>query len=379
MKRQTRLIIFAVLLGSIALIGLLHTVTPGYMIFFHDSYRRLSYFPIAIGAILFGVWGGLALAAASCLAYVPHLLLFFVQGPQAYYSELSEIAFYLFAGLVIGLISSRMNRLSEQYKQTSERLSRSYKRLHEQAAKLVEAEKQLGESRKLSMLGQVSASLAHEIKNPLASIKGAAEILADEVGPDHPKYEFVEIMRTEVSRLNNSVDDVLTYCRGQQENPDSPSGPVELEKIVRRVVLLLEDQCTEKMIEVRVRPETGFPDFQVDDAGMTQVLINLVLNAVDAVDRNGRIEIECKQVEKGCRICVSDDGPGIDAGERETVFKSFVTGKKEGTGLGLAISLKIVKRFGGRMEIKDSRWGGAAVCLFLPLTPQLLNGRISNG
>lgn len=378
MKRQTKLIILALLLGLVALIGLLHTLTPGYMIFYHDMYRRLSYFPIAIGGILFGVWGGLILAVASCLAYVPHLLLFFVQGPQAYYSELSEIVFYMAAGLIIGLISSRMNRLSERYKKTSEQLSRSYQRLHDQAARLVEAEKQLGESQKLSMLGQVSASLAHEIKNPLASIKGATEILADEVDPDHPKYEFVEIMRTEVSRLNNSVEDVLTYCRGQQ-HPIGDTTTIELEKVVDRVIRLLDDQCREKKIQVFVKPENGFPQVRVNEAGTTQVLINLVLNALDAVDMNGKIEIDCAQVEKGCRVCVSDDGPGIEKDQREKVFHSFVTGKKGGTGLGLAICLKIIKSFGGHMNIEKSQWGGASVCLFLPLEPELPNGRITNG
>ncbi len=377
MKKKTKIILFCLLLGLVVLIGILHTLTPGYMIFYHDTYRRLSYFPIAIGGILFGVWGGVVLAVASCLSFVPHLLLFFASGPEAYYSELSEIIFYLAAGLIIGLISSRMNRLSERYKKLSEQLATSYQRLHDQAARLVEAEKQLGESQKLSMLGQVSASLAHEIKNPLASIKGATEILADEVEEDHPKYEFVEIMRAEVSRLNNSVEDVLAYCRGQQASEEERQASIE--KIIKRVVLLLEEQLKTKKIICQVLPESNFPSFLTQEAGMTQVLLNIIINAVDAVDKGGKIILECEKSQKGCMISVSDNGPGIDAADREKVFHSFVTQKEGGTGLGLAISLKIVKSFNGQMWIEDSNLNGAKVCLFLPHKKKLINESIANG
>ena len=121
------------------------------------------------------------MAMVSCLSFIPHLYTFWYQGLEAYYSEFSEMFFYLMAGLVIGAISGREYRLRMKYQRLSERLS---------------------------------ASLAHEIKNPLASIKGAAEILADEVDPGHPKAEFVGIMTSEISRLNSSVEEVLAYCRG---------------------------------------------------------------------------------------------------------------------------------------------------------------------
>ena len=141
MKPKTKWIVFFLLLASVAAIGLLHALTPGHLSLYHDTYRRLSYFPIAIGAVVFGLWGGVSLAVLSCLAFVPHLFLFWARGPEAYYSELSEIAFYLAAGIVIGLISSRENRLREKYKALSEKLAASYERLHEQASRLLEAEK----------------------------------------------------------------------------------------------------------------------------------------------------------------------------------------------------------------------------------------------
>jgi len=364
MKTNVKLLLLFLLVSFVIVIGLLHYLTPGHMILYHDTYRRLSYFPIAIGAILFGVWGGVCLAILSCMAFVPHLYMFFARGPEAYYSELSEILFYLSAGVVIGLISSRENRLREKYKTLSEKLAGSYKRLHEQASQLVAAEKQLGQSQKLSMLGHVSASLAHEIKNPLASIKGAAEILADEVPEGHSKYEFIEIMRSEISRLNHSVEDVLKYCRGQQHQDQCRQECIG--KIINRVVVLLDAGLREKGIRISILSESGDSDFRVDEAAMIQVLMNIMINAIDAVEKNGRIIIEFGHREKDEFIRISDDGPGIDAERIEKVFQSFVTFKEDGTGLGLSISKRIVESLGGTIGIERASIGGAAFVIFLP-------------
>lgn len=364
MKPNVKLLLFFLLVSFVIVIGLLHHLTPGHMILYHDTYRRLSYFPIAIGAIFFGVWGGVCLAILSCMAFVPHLYMFFAIGPEAYYSELSEILFYLSAGVVIGLISSRENRLRENYKTLSEKLAGSYKRLHEQASQLVAAEKQLGQSQKLSMLGHVSASLAHEIKNPLASIKGAAEILADEVPEGHSKYEFIEIMRSEISRLNDSVEDVLKYCRGQQHQDQCRQE--DIGKIINRVVVLLDAGLREKVIQISILSEPGDAGFKVDEAAMTQVLMNIMINAIDTVEKSGRIIIEFGHREKDGFICISDNGPGIDADRIEKVFQSFVTFKEDGTGLGLSISKRIVESLGGTIGIERASIGGAAFVILLP-------------
>ncbi len=357
----------------VTLIGVLHYVTPGYMILYHDTYRRLSYFPIAIGAILYGVRGGLLIAVLSCISFVPHLFMFWFQGPEAYYSELSEILFYLAAGLVIGLISSRENRLRKKYQQLSEKLSISYKRLHGQATRLVQAEKQLGQSQKLSSLGHVSASLAHEIKNPLASIKGAAEILADEVPPSHPKHEFIEIMRSEISRLNNSVNEVLIYCRGQQPINNEVPESEPLDKILDKVIQLLAPQIREKSIEVTCEKTGNGRVIRVEEAAMIQVLMNIILNAVDAVAKKGKIRICHYRESQGYKINVADNGPGLGLEKFEEVFESFVTFKAEGTGLGLSITRKIVERLGGTIGVALSDMGGAEFSVFLPDTKSLAN------
>ena len=175
-------------------IGLLHFFTPGYLVLYHDTFRRLSYFPIVLGAIWFGVRGGLSLAILSSIAFIPHLLLYVGQGPEMYIGEFMEVVLYLAAGTVTGFIAGREARLQEKYKNVAEKLEKSYDRLHQETELLIEAEEQLSQSQRLSALGQLSASLAHEIKNPLSSIKGTAEIFLDEFPEGHPKREFVTIL-----------------------------------------------------------------------------------------------------------------------------------------------------------------------------------------
>lgn len=371
MKRM----VFIVLLIFVAVIGVLHTVTPGHLILYHDTYRRLSYFPIAIGAIYFGLGGGILFSVLSCMSFIPHLYMFWARVPEAYYSELSEILFYLAAGIVIGLISSRKNHLQEKYKTLSEKLAASYQRLSSQTSQLVEAEKQLGESQKLSMLGQVAASLAHEIKNPLASIKGAAEILADEVLPGHPKYEFIEIMRAEISRLNHSVEDVLKLFSGKpQQETFARQG---IEKIVQRVLALLQTRLQQNHIQVSVLAHPDVSGFMMNEDAMIQVLMNIIINAVDAVEKNGIIQIHIEPDKKGCLVRIEDNGPGIRKADMQTVFNLFVTFKEGGTGLGLSISKKIVERLGGRIEVENSALGGAAFLIYLPKEPFLNAGDVS--
>jgi len=225
------------------------------------------------------------------------------------------------------------------------------------------------------MLGHVSASLAHELKNPLASIKGAAEILADELPQGHPKHEFIDIMRSEISRLNHSVEDVLNYCRGQQQ--ESRSKQESIAGIIHQVVSLLEARFEEKSIALSVQADPK-DDFWVDEPSMIQVLMNILLNAVDAVGTRGRIRVEVGRRENMRLVKISDDGPGIDAAKAEDIFQSFVTFKEGGTGLGLSISKRMIESLGGKIEIGTSNLGGALFTIVLPEQTGSDNQRIAS-
>ena len=357
-------ILFSTLLIAVVAIGLLHLFTPGDYIFYHNTYRRLSYFPIVLGGLWFGVAGGLGIAVLSSIAFIPHVLLYVGHGTQAV-SELMEIVLSLAAGLLVGVISGRQTRLRERYQQLSEKLQASYVRLHDETAQLIEAETRLASAQKFSALGKLSASLAHEIKNPLASIKGTAEILREEFPKDHPKREFVDILFKETGRLHDTVEEILHYAKGRPQEREEATET--LAAVAHHVGALLERQLREKQVRF-ILPENGEPQhLLVESAKFSQVLLNLGLNALDAVRPGGQIWLLAESAaDGGWRIAVCDDGPGVPEAEKERIFEPFYSGKADGTGLGLLISRKIVESYGGSLRATDRPGGGACFEILLP-------------
>jgi signal transduction histidine kinase len=337
-----RKLLFIILVLVVLGIGFLHFTTPAELFFYHDTYRRLSYFPIVLGALWFGIWGGLILAVMSSLAFIPHVILYIGQGTGSYLSELTEIILYLAAGTVTGVIAGRESRLREKYRLLSEKL-------------------------KLSALGQLSASLAHEIKNPLSSIKGTADILLDEFPDGHPKREFVEILLKETSRLNNTVEEVLQFSRrGSQDKKQANEETEPLSQVIDRVTSLLASHLQKKNISLTVTGwEEGKSCYVAGDK-LSQVFLNIILNAIDAAPSKGALTVETKKDVSGCTVSVTDNGSGIPPELKERIFAPFYSTKDGGTGLGLSISKTIVESYGGTLTLSEAEGGGACFTVSLP-------------
>ncbi len=223
-------------------------------------------------------------------------------------------------------------------------------------------------SQKLSILGQLSASLAHEIKNPLGSIKGTAEILYDDFPETHPKHEFVKILVQEVDRLNMSVDEVLLFSRHPQ-NIEQKKDWEPLSKVIKRVYKLTQNRIKKKKLSFKLAEVDLCEDCLVDGHRYSQVLLNVVLNAIDAVGNKGRVEIGCQSEASWLVVSISDDGPGVAESDLSKVFEPFYSRKDTGTGLGLSISKKIVEGYGGTLDIETSKWGGARFSVRVPMMP----------
>ncbi len=206
---------------------------------------------------------------------------------------------------------------------------------------------------RLRVLGQLSAGVAHEIRNPLTGIATSAEVLRDRLGRDDENVKYIKAILDEINRLEGIIRNLLEFAR-----PPRPQiAPCSLPDIVGRVFSLLSEEAAKKGVELDMdrKPETVY--CEGDAAQLTQVLLNIVLNAVQACDRGDRVVLAVKREEspdpsyaKVVRIDVLDSGPGVPQQIRESLFDPFVTTKTRGTGLGLAISQHIVEEHKGSIE-----------------------------
>jgi signal transduction histidine kinase len=240
--------------------------------------------------------------------------------------------------------------------------------------------RRLQERDRLAALGQMAAGLAHEVKNPLGAIKGAAQLLGDPTGRLDPQNrEFVGIILEEVERLDRVVGSVLDYARPSKGD----LGAVDVNAVVRRTILVLASDRAEDW-DIRTDLAEGLPFARADAEQLRQVLINLIRNAVQAMAGRGKVFVATRlrsersslagAVERPAwvEISVRDEGPGIAPHVLEKLFVPFFTTKPTGTGLGLAISQRAVEEMGGRIEVHSRPGTGSTFTVVLPLPSETL-------
>jgi two-component system, NtrC family, sensor histidine kinase HydH len=187
--------------------------------------------------------------------------------------------------------------------------------------------------------------VAHEIRNPLSSIKGFAQFLHKKFVHGAPEREYTQIMIQEVDRINGVVNNLLTFARPM----DKDSQYIDVNKVVAHALVLVQADAKEKNIRIQTRVPTETPIVHADANQLTQVLLNLLINAMAAIERN--VAMENDQSSGEFVIWVEDDGPGIAHDLHEKVFEPFFTNREKGTGLGLAIVRKIVENHNGRVTV----------------------------
>ena len=214
---------------------------------------------------------------------------------------------------------------------------------------------------RMAHLGEMGAVLAHEIRNPLAGIKGYSQLLQEQVqGSQHTAY--LELIVTETLRLEELVSALMAYSRQEQAPPD----PVDLSALLRHCLALIlpeADAC-------RVTPHTTFPEGIVVNGNrnsLEQVILNIFKNALQAMPDGGQLTIEAHRSPKTVVVTIADTGPGIRPEDQERIFEPFHTTKPRGTGLGLAVCLKIVTEHGGTITVGGEPGTGAIFTITLPL------------
>ncbi len=344
------------LAGLIALVSLLHYLTDPHYGLLHGVYQRLYYAPVILGAYWYGVPGGLLAAGGAALAYIPHIHLVWSDNPAYSASQYAEIGMFFVAGLFIGLLADHQRRLTARYRDAAASLERANRELRD-------SHEQIRRADRLSALGQMAAGLAHELRNPLASVKGAFEIVAAKIPPGTPEAEFAEIGTRELGRLEALLQQFLNYAR-----PRPPEfRQARLDDVVAHVVGLLGPEAERAGVEMRVDSLQAVPPLLVDVEQIEQVFLNVLLNAIQASPRGGRVRVRADRDGDHAVIDVLDEGPGIPPEHRARVFDPFFTTKEKGTGLGLAVSARIVAAHRGDIEVRAASGGGTCMRIRLPL------------
>ncbi|MDF1551594.1 MAG: ATP-binding protein [Deferrisomatales bacterium] len=357
----------ASLLLMVLAVSLLHYGTQTTQPLLHDVYRRLYYLPVGLSAVWFGLRGGLVMAMAVAAVYVPHIVMQWGGESREVVNRVLEVGvFFLFAG-VAGYFADREGEYRHRWKRVAENLEKSYGQLRGQADQILQIENQLRRADRLSTIGELAASMTHEIRNPLGSIKGAAEILRDPATPPAARVEFLEILLRETGRLDQVVEDFLGYARDQRSA--GCAGAVDLGELAEETLPLVETQAREAGVSVSARVPGGVQVLGIPHQ-LKQVLLNLLLNAVQATPGGRAVQLT-GSVEGGrVVLAVEDEGPGLAIEQRQRVFEPFFTTKEEGTGLGLAISQRIAGAHGGTLTVENRPQGGARFVLALPLFDQ---------
>lgn len=365
-----------VLVLFIVSISLLHYSTPLHLPYLHDIFQRLYYLPIILGALWFGLRGGLVCSIVVSIAYAPHILFQWGGEMTMEMEKYLEILLYNIVGGVTGLLSQRERERTVELQRTAIGLEHSYQKLQHQSERIIIIEEELRRAEKLSTLGEMAAVLAHEIRNPLGSIRGTAEILKEDYQPGHPKHEFIEIQIKETERLNRVVEDFLHMARPQPAD----MRPCRVQEELETMATLVANDARKRQIKLIVRPPTALVIIEADGEKLRQAFLNIIINALQATPSDGMVVISTaiNQVEQ-CEITFRDTGTGIEATTLERVLEPFFTTKPDGTGLGLAITKKIIESHGGTLMVESDLGSGTTVTVRLPLLFRLPLLSAANG
>ncbi len=331
----------------------------------NSSYWPIYFLPVVTAALYCGPWMTLfwtLLASATYCSYLyPAMQDYEITGEAIGYLVL-RIMFFFLAAMVVNRFAQQSRHQTQLYRELAERLAETNRRLEQ-------AQAEARRSERLAALGQLSAGLAHEIRNPLGVIKGSAEMLTQKLqASDELSRELAGYISTEVNRLSALVTEFLDFARPLHAQLQ----PGSVTAVLDRALEIVAFRWKGNPVRVERHYEDELPQVPLDESLCEQAFLNLVQNAYEAMEEHGgtlRVEAGIATVHEreGVQLVLADTGTGIPDALREEIFNPFVTTKKTGVGLGLSIVSKIIDGHGGSIHVENSAQGGAVFTLFFPL------------
>jgi len=355
--------VFYVVLLKVLLATLLidHTGELG----INSSYWPIYFVPVVTAAVYCGPWTTLLWTLFASAAYCSYLLPAMQEyelTPEAFNYLGLRIMFFFLAAMVVNRFAEQSRHQTQLYRELAERLAETNRRLEQ-------AQAEARRSERLAALGQLSAGLAHEIRNPLGVIKGSAEMLSQKLqGPDDLPRELASYIVTEVNRLGALVTEFLDFARPLHAQMQ----PADMTTVLDRVLEIVAVRWKGKPVRVERHYASNLPLVPLDESLCEQAFLNLVQNAYEAMEeRGGTLRVEVRPARQdghdGLQVLLADSGHGVPEDLLEEIFNPFVTTKKTGVGLGLSIVSKIVDSHHGSIHVENGSQGGAVFNIFFPV------------
>jgi signal transduction histidine kinase len=275
----------------------------------------------------------------------------------------------------IGNLSLQLAHMTDRLAEEEESLRRKINELEALTEKLRSTQASLVRSERLATVGRLAAGLAHEVGNPISALMGLQDLMLDGEQTEEERQDFLMRMKKETARIDRVLSDLLAYARPAGEVSvhrkaslsQNPRGSVS--RAISDVVGLLEPQSDLRGMRFETNVESDLPAVPLSQEELTQVLLNLTMNAADACAKKGRITLTAQRKTDSLLLAVDDDGPGIPKEIEDSLFEPFVSTKEvgKGTGLGLAVTRGLIESAAGRVDVEKSLLGGARFVIELPV------------
>lgn len=250
-----------------------------------------------------------------------------------------------------------IGQLGRQFNEMVEQLERNRLEIEELH------HREMGRAEHLATLGELAAGLAHEIRNPLAGIAGVVDVMGKELPAESASRAVLADVQNEILHIQNILNDLLSYAR-----PRPPTfHPADLNVTIEQAVMLARQQVRTRSVKVIFSPNHALPPVAHDPALIQQVMLNLVLNGIQAIPGEGAVDIAVTHEDDHALISVKDNGKGISPDALPKIFRPFFTTRKEGTGLGLSLANGIVQSHGGKIEASSTLGQGTQFRIQLPI------------
>jgi two-component system, NtrC family, sensor histidine kinase HydH len=343
----------------VVLLAVFTWMVPPHAEVLHNVLHHLNFLPFMLAGMVFGWRGALKTILLATLLQFPSVYRHWFRAPLDAKDQLVELSIFGAAGVIAGVLADRERMQRARVEATKLELEHVHSELRENIEHLKKTER-------LTAAGQLSASLAHEIRNPLASISGAAGILGRRQASEETRAECLDILTKESLRLNKLLTNFLDFARPRLPKYQT----TDLAEVLQSVTALAQHAASRAGMALQLQLPAVTSEIECDPEQIKQLLLNIILNAIEATEGDGVVVIRSFFEEEYLCVEVCDEGPGITREDTERIFDPFFTTKKNGTGLGLAIATNIAAQHSGSLTCRPNATRGTIFRMELPFAGQ---------